>query len=189
MEAQALARGKKNAAREGRLIVFVDESGLSERPYRVRTWAPRGETPVLQYSFNWKLLSMIAGLSFWNFYFRLYPGTIRTAQIIDFLGHLRRQFRHQLLIVWDGLQAHRSRKVRAYVAASDGELTLEFLPPYAPELNPVEQIWNYGKNRELANFCPRDIEQLRTFAKRSLRRMQRRPALITAFWKQTELAL
>ena len=93
------------------MIVFVDESGLSERPYRVRTWAPRGETPVLQYSFNWKLLSMIAGLSFWNFYFRLYPGTIRTAQISDFLGHLRRQFRHQLLIVWDGLQAHRTQNI------------------------------------------------------------------------------
>lgn len=171
------------------MIVFVDESGLSERPQRVRTWAPRGETPVLQYSFNWKLLSAIAGLSFWNFYFRLYPGTIRSAQIVDFLGRLRRQFGGKLLIVWDGLQAHRSRKVRDYVAASDGDLKLEFLPPYAPELNPVEQIWNYGKNRELANFCPADITELRGFARRSFRRMQRRPTLIAAFWKQTELAL
>lgn len=169
--------------------MFVDESGLSERPQRVRTWAPRGETPVLQYSFNWKQLSVIAGLSWWNFYFRLYPGTIRTAQVIDFLGHLRRQFNHKLLIVWDGLQAHRSRRVRDYVAASNGELALEFLPPYAPELNPTEQIWNYGKNREMANYCPDDFGGLHAFARRSLRRMQRRPALIAAFWKQTELAL
>jgi transposase len=189
VEAQALAPGKKNAARERRLIVFVDESGLSERPHRVRTWAPRGQTPVLQYHFNWKLLSVIAGLSWRNFYFRLYPGTIKSDQIVEFLGHLRRQFRQKPLIVWDGLQAHRSRKVRQYVAARHGELGIEFLPPYAPELNPVEQIWNYGKNRELANFCASDQPELRTCACRSFRRMQRRPALIAAFWKQTELAL
>jgi transposase len=58
---------KKIAARQGRIIVFIDESGLSERPCRARTWAPRGETPILQYSFSWKQLSVIAGISFWRF--------------------------------------------------------------------------------------------------------------------------
>lgn len=171
------------------MIVFIDESGLSERPQRVRTWAPRGQTPVLQYTFNWKLLSVIVGISPWQFYFRFYPGTIRTAQIIEFLGHLHRQVGGKLLIVWDRLQAHRSRRVREYIEASDGALKLEFLPAYAPELNPAEQIFNYGKNREMANFCPADFGELRSFARRSFRRMQRRPALITAFWQQAELAL
>src|SRR5947209_19484515 len=59
MEAGALAGNKKKAQQEQRTVVFVDESGLSERPHRVRTWAPRGQTPVLQYSFNWKCLSAI----------------------------------------------------------------------------------------------------------------------------------
>jgi hypothetical protein len=67
MEAQALAGTKKNAARQRRTIVFIDESGLSERPTRVRTWAPKGHTPVLQYSFDWEQLSVIAGVSFWRF--------------------------------------------------------------------------------------------------------------------------
>lgn len=84
-----MARPKKIAARQGRLIVFKDESGLSERPCRVRTWAPKGETPVLQYSFSWKQLSVIAGVSFWRFYFRLYKGTIRTPQVIEFLKVLQ----------------------------------------------------------------------------------------------------
>src|SRR3979411_434231 len=61
LEARALDQGKKNAARLGQTIVFVDESGLSERPHRCRTWAPRGHTPVLQYHFNWKTLSAMAG--------------------------------------------------------------------------------------------------------------------------------
>ena len=68
---------KKNAACQGQTIVFVDESGLSQRPHRVRTWAPRGQTPVLQFHFNWKTLSVMAGIAWWNFYFRLFPGSIK----------------------------------------------------------------------------------------------------------------
>ena len=78
------------AKNEGRTIIFIDESGLSERPHRCRTWAPRGQTPVLQYHFNWKTLSAMAGVTWWNFYFRLFPGTIRSPQIIEFLSHLMR---------------------------------------------------------------------------------------------------
>src|SRR5256712_6868722 len=67
VEAEALAGVKKNAKNEGRTIVFIDESGLSQRPHRCRTWAPRGQTPVLQYHFNWKTLSAMAGVTWWNF--------------------------------------------------------------------------------------------------------------------------
>jgi hypothetical protein len=72
VEAEALAGVKKKAKNEGRTIIFIDESGLSERPHRCRTWAPRGQTPVLQYHFNWKTLSAMAGVTWWNFYFRLF---------------------------------------------------------------------------------------------------------------------
>lgn len=184
-----MAPVKKNAAREGRTIVFVDEAGLSERPHRVRTWAPRGQTPVLQLNFNWKRLSVIAGVTVWTFYFRLYPGTIKSLQIVDFLRHLRRQLRRKLLIIWDGLKAHRSRLVHTYVEASDGMLRLAFLPAYAPELNPVEYVWGYCKQHELANFCPEDLAHLGGFARRRLRSMQRRPTLVTACWEQAQLPL
>ena len=83
-------RRLKKAQKEGRTIVFIDESGLSERPHRCRTWAPRGQTPVLPYHFNWKVLSAMAGVTWWNFYFRLFPGTIRSPQVIEFLAHLLR---------------------------------------------------------------------------------------------------
>ena len=101
-------------------MVFIDESGLSERPHRVRTWAPRGQTPVLQYHFNWKVLSVTAGMTWWNFYFRLYPRAIRAPQVVDFLGHLLRHLPGKLLVVWDGLPAHRARLVRDFVRAQRG---------------------------------------------------------------------
>ncbi|TXF13602.1 IS630 family transposase [Pelomicrobium methylotrophicum] len=178
---------KKKPRREGRVIVFIDESGLSERPTRVRTWAPKGQTPVIQFHFNWKQLSMIAGVSFTNAYFRLHEGSIKSAQIVDFLEELVRQIGRKLLIIWDGLKAHRSRVVRDYVDGLDGKIELAFLPPYAPELNPVEYLWAWLKRHALANYCPDSLAELATTARGKLRSAQRRTTLIAAFWKQAEL--
>jgi len=182
-----VARHKKIAARQGRIIVFIDESGLSERPCRARTWAPRGQTPVLQYSFSWKQLSVIAGVSFWRFYFRFFPGSIKSPQVVQFLKALTATIGKKLLIVWDRLQAHRSRLVKQYLEGLDGQVALEYLPAYAPEFNPVEYIWGYLKHHAMPNFCARDLGDLKARASRHLRSMQRRGRLVTAFWRQAEL--
>jgi len=187
MEEQAMACAKKNARKTGKTIVFIDESGLSERPTRVRTWSPKGQTPILQYSFSWKQLSVIAGISYWQFYFRFFPGAIRSPQIVEFLKVLRRQIAGKLLIIWDGLRAHRSHMVRDYAEQQGGDIQLEFLPAYAPELNPTEYIWGYLKTHEIGNLCARHVGEVRDLASRRLRSMQRRPALVRAFWTQAEL--
>lgn len=144
---------------------------------------------MLQLTFNWKRLSVIAGVTVWTFYFRLYPGTIKSPQIVDFLRHLRRQLHRKLLIIWDGLKAHRSRLVQQYIDACDGAIRLAFLPAYAPELNPAEYVWGYCKQHEIGNFCPADFTHLGSFARSRLRSMQRRRTLVAAFWKQAELPL
>lgn len=182
-----MASTKKIAARQRRIIVFIDESGLSERPCRARTWAPKGETPVLQYVFGWKHLSVIAGVSFVRFYFRFYAGSIKAPQIVEFLRALKATIGRKLLIVWDGLRAHRSRLVRQYVESQRGAIALEFLPPYAPELNPVEYIWGYLKTHAMPNFCAKNLAHLKTHAGSRLRSMQRRKTLVRAFWQQAEL--
>ena len=169
--------------------MFIDETGLSERPTRVKTWAPKACTPVLQYSFNWKQLSAIAGITLWRFYFRFFPGTIKSAQLVEFLRALASQIRGKLLVIWDGLPAHRSRFVHQYVESMNGRVVLERLPAYAPELNPVEYIWAYLKTREIANVCLNNIGEVGSFASTRLKSMQRRPKLISAFWKQAELPI
>src|SRR5471032_2613122 len=133
-----MARFKKKARQQRRAIVFIDESGLSTRPTRVRTWAPRGQTPFLHESFNWKSLSIIGGLALWRFYFQIHKGSIKSPQVIEFLQHLQRHIKGRLLILWDGAPIHRSALVRGYVAATKGRIIIEPLPAYAPELNPVE---------------------------------------------------
>ena len=74
----------------------------------------------------------MAGITWWNFYVRVFPGSIKAPQIIEFLTHLLRHLRRPLLVIWDGLPGHRSRDVRDFVRAHDDRLTLEVLPGYAP---------------------------------------------------------
>ncbi len=142
---------------------------------------------MLQFNFNWKKLSAAAGITFHNFYFRLYPDAIRGAEVIDFLKALLRHIEGPLLLVWDRLPAHRSRLVREFIELSAGHIATEYLPPYAPELNPVEYIWAYWKQHELPNVCPKDYRELNQRARQALRRMRRKPRLIPAFWKQSSL--
>jgi transposase len=132
-------------------------------------------------------LSVAAGLTVWKFYFRLYPGAIKKEQVRDFLQALVRHLPAPLLLLWDRLSAHRSRLVQDYIASLDGWIEPHYLPSYAPELNPVEFIWAYWKQHALPNVCPKDYYQLSQAALRTLRRMRRRPRLITAFWHQASL--
>jgi transposase len=166
---------------------LIDESGVSLRPFRVRTWAPRGETPVLQYHFNWKSLSAIAGMTLFRFYFQLVAGSIRSEDVIRFLQMLQIHIPGDLIVLLDGLRCHRSKKVKDYVAGLNGRIELKFLPAYAPELNPVEYLWGYWKRKDMANLCAEDFAQLTYEARHSLRNLRRRRPLIQTFWRQSSL--
>ncbi len=187
MEAGGVARDKKKARRQRRLIVFLDESGLSTRPTRVRTWAPRGRTPLLQETFNWKSLSLIGGLARLRFYFQMHAGSIKGPQVVEFLQHLQRHLPGKFLILWDGASIHRSALVQDYVASTQGRIAVERLPAYAPELNPVEYIWGHLKTHEIANLVVKQAWELSFEATAALRRMRRRPSVITACYTQAEL--
>jgi transposase len=187
VEAQDLAGAQKKCAAKRRLIVFIDESGLSERPTRVRTWAPKGQTPIVQFHFNWKHVSAIAGLTRPSFLFRLFDGAVRSAQIVEFLQALRAQLKRKLLIVWDGAAQHGSRILREYLDSTKGAVQMALLPAYSPDPNPVEYLWAWLKRHALANFCPKSLAELKTTARNKLRSVQRRQSIITACWKQAKL--
>jgi len=182
-----LARAQKKAQREGRLIVFIDESGISERPTRVRTWAPKGQTPVIQFHFNWNHVSVIAGLTRTNCLFRLHEGSIKKEEIVAFLKALKAHLRQPLLVIWDGLRAHRSRVVREYLDSIKGHIQIAFLPAYSPDLNPVEYLWAWLKRHALANYCPLNLAALHINARNKLKSAQKRPSIIAACWMQATL--
>ena len=164
MGAGALAPGKKNARRQHAWLVFEDESGLSQLPVVRRTWAPRGQTPVLRHTLNdWQRISVAAVLAFrWDgrrvrLYFQTRPSPYRGPAVVHFLRALRRHFhRQRAILLWDGLPAHRGRVVQHHLATQRHWLTIERLPAYAPELNPVEALWGNVKGQECANLCAPD---------------------------------
>lgn len=182
-----MACPKKKARQQRRTIVFIDESGLSTRPTRARTWAPRGQTPILQETFNWKSLSIIGGLALWRFYFQIHPGSIKSPQVIAFLQHLQRHIPGKILILWDGAPIHRSVLVKNFVASTRGRILVQALPAYAPELNPVEYMWGHLKTHEIANLIVTQAWELSLEATAALRRMRRRECIITACYYQAEL--
>jgi transposase len=183
-----LASGKKNARRQRAWLVFEDESGISQVPVVRRTWAPRGETPVLTHPFNWQRLSVAVALAFrWDgrrprLFFQTRRGTYRTDSLIGFLRHLRRHFhRQRVILLWDGLPGHKSAAMLAYLARQRHWLTAERLPGYAPDLNPVESIFGNVKGRELANHCGPALATLAQALRAGLSRVRRRPHLAHAF--------
>ena len=175
-----LASGKKNARRTGGVIVFADESGLSQRPPVRRTWAPKGQTPVLTHSFTWHKLSMNAGLAYeangkpLAVIFEIIPGAYDTTRILTFLRRLSRTFDgRRVYLIWDRLRAHRSKAVQALVREKTTNLALHYLPAYSPDLQPVEHLWANVKGQELANYVPDTLTDLRSQAHHAIRRVRR----------------
>jgi hypothetical protein len=125
------------------VIVFWDESGASLLPVTRRTWAPRGHTPVIRHHFNWKRASMAAALCNGSrggaqLAFHHQVGAYDTTTLISALQELRRFLGGQkATLLWDGLPAHRSRAMHAWLGRHWSWLVVEPLPAYAPELNPV----------------------------------------------------
>jgi transposase len=144
---------------------------------------------VLQYHFNWKTISVAAGMTIWNFYFQIFEKAVGKEETILFLTHLLRYIKTPLLVVWDRLPAHRSRLMGQFLDSLNGQTDIEYLLPYAPELNPVEHLLGHWKQHTLPNVCPKDLWQLSEGAHRTLHRLRRRPRLITAFWTQASLAI
>jgi hypothetical protein len=131
------------------VIVFWDESGASLLPVTRRTWAPRGVTPVIGHRFKWKRASLSAALCYGSrgggaqLAFHHQQGAYDTDSLIGALGELRRALGGQkATLLWDGLPAHRSRAMRAWIGHQRSWLVVEPLPGYAPELNPVEPLWS-----------------------------------------------
>lgn len=154
----------------------------------MRTWAPRGQTPVLHETFNWKSLSIIGGITLWSFLFRIHAGSIKSQQVVEFLKALQRHLKGaRLLVIWDGAPIHRSRVVSEFIASTHGGIVVERLPAYAPELNPVEYMWAHLKEHEIGNLIVREAWQLSQQATAALRRMRRRPRILTACFTQAEL--
>lgn len=160
-----------------------------------RSWSVRGHTPVLRQRgrFQQKVSAIAALCVLPNrdriaLYFRLHAdANINTERAMDFLRHLQRQLHTPIVLVWDRLQAHKGELINECVLPRSAHL--EYLPPYAPELNPVEYLWAYLKTNPLANDPAFDLHTLARRARRAAQTVQRRPDLLRGFFRHSGLPL
>jgi transposase len=184
------------ARRQNALILFEDESGVSLLPSVRATWAPKGCTPVLRHRFGWKRLSLAGALAYEpdgsdaHLIFQLRPGAYNDETLIEFLADVHGiERRRPILLIWDGLPSHRSRRMLEWVAGQHEWLRIERLPGYAPEVNPIEQVWGNVKSTELANLCSDSISDVATIADEGLDRIGRDAELCFAFLRHCGLRL
>jgi hypothetical protein len=165
-------------------------------PLLRKTWSRRGDTPCLkQRTRSHTKVTIIAALCIpagrdaVQLYFRLLPNQNTNAEhTIAFLGQLQHQIEGPVVLVWDRLQAHRAGAVQHFIRFHT-QVRSEFLPPYAPELNPVEYLWSYLKTNPLANRPLMDLDSLTTTTRSSSRSIQRTPGLLRSFLDHSPLSL
>ena len=119
-------------------------------------------------------------------YFRFYDHNITAQEVVDFLRLLHRQLRRPLIVVLDRWGVHR-KAIRLLQERQSPWLQVEWLPAYAPELNPVEQLWNHTKWGDLANFIPDDAEHLRRAAHQSLQKQGSHPRCLNSCFQAAQL--
>jgi len=165
-------------------------------PWLRRTWSLRGQPPVLlQRTRSHQKVSAVAALCVSPYreqvhlLFRLHPqANIHAALVVDFLRQLGNHLWEPIVLLWDRLLPHRARRVKTFLQQS-GDIHAFFLPPYAPELNPVESVWGYLKTNPLANWAAADLHALTSVARRRTRSLQRKEHLLRSFLKQVPLFL
>ena len=181
-----MARPQGKAAAEGRTIVFVDEAGFYLLPFVARTYAPRGQTPVLRVPLTRDHLSVISGVTAdGRLFAHAQEQAFRGPTVVAFLRQLLRQIRGKLLVIWDGASIHRCQEVKDYRAAgAAARLHLERLPGYAPEPGPDEGVWNLLGRSALKHRRCQDLDELRWALGLAIRRLRRRRHLLQACFRQ-----
>jgi len=121
--------------------------------------------------------------------FAMRPGAYNDETLIEFLMELDEIVQRPVILIWDGLPSHRSRRMTEWIVSQRTWLQVERLPGYAPELNPTEQVWGSLKSTELANLCSDTIDEVEERAEDGLDRITNDASLCLAFLRHSGLRL
>jgi len=174
---------RDRAKHAGASIFFGDEAGVRSDYHAGTTWGMKGQTPIVPRTGRRSAVNMISAVNpRGELRFMLVKGRVTGLVFADFLKRLMHNATHPVFLILDGHAVHRSRPVREYVAGQKGQLQLFFLPPYSPELNPDEQVWNYVKHHGVGKAVLRTASDLRQFVLARLRSLQRLPWTVRMFF-------
>lgn len=185
-ESETYPQIRARARAAGATIYFADESGIRSDYHTGTTWAPRGQTPVVEVTGRRFSLNMISAVSpQGEFRFMLHEGSVTATVFRQFLERLMIGARRPVFLIVDGHPTHKAKLVNAYVASQQGRLEIFYLPPYSPHLNPDEQVWAHVK-RQVSKRLVQDAAEMKKLALGALRHIQQLPELVKSFFRQPE---
>jgi transposase len=179
----------KQAKAAGGEVYFWDESGFRADTVHGKTWAKRGETPVVERPGQRQSISAASAVNARGaFWYCTYEGGLTAELFVKLLKRMMRGRAKPVHLVVDGLPAHKTKLVKEYVASTSGMLTLHFLPGYAPELNPDELVWSHMKRSGVARSPLRRDEKLKHKIEAQLAKIKRMPQLVRSFFQAPSVA-
>lgn len=170
----------------GAQIFFVDEASIRSDAHRGLTWGKRGETPVVESGggrFGLHVISAVSPRGDMRFSF--VEDRMNSKKFIDFLRKLYRDAGQPILVITDNARYHHSKATQEFIDKQDGNIQLVFLPAYAPELNPDEQVWNHAKRLLAKRFIFTEYDMKR-YLRNILCSLQRKKSLILSFFKMPD---
>jgi transposase len=180
---------RAEAATEGAAIFFADEASVRTDYHAGTTWAPVGQTPVVETTGKRNAVKMISAVSpRGELRFHLHQGSMNRWKFIDFCKQLLSDSEKKIFLIVDGSSIHKAKEVAAFVAATEGRLRLFFLPPYSPALNPDEWVNKNVKHDRVARAVVQSVEELKDVMFSALRRLQKSPQIVRGFFADPKLA-
>ena len=182
---------RRRAHRERRALIFEDESGFYLLPGVVKTYVPEALTPVLREKQSRDHLSVMGAMTpTGRVYTLVRQKPLNGLHCIEFLLHLLRVAGARLLVIWDGSPIHRRSEVKEFVSGTRGQVELEVLPGYAPDLNPWDEGgWHHLKNVEMRNLVCGDLDELHQELDLAVGRLRQKPHLVRTFFAQARLVI
>lgn len=175
---------KHMAKKIGARIFFGDEAGVRSDFHAGTTWAPKGETPVVEATgarFSMNMISAVSNRG--EMRFMVVEGSVNADVFIEFLKRLVADTDRPVFLIVDGHPTHRSVRARDFVMSTNGKLGLFYLPGYSPELNPDEFVWNDLKNNVVGRKTVSNKEELKSVIVGGLRSIQKRPEKVRSFFQ------
>jgi transposase len=172
------------AKRMKALIFFGDEAGVRSDHHAGTTWAPKGRTPVVSSTgarFGLNLISAVSSQG--EFRFMVTKGRVGALVFLEFIKRLIHNADRPIFLIVDGHPAHKAAAVRKYAATIKDRFRLFFLPPYSPELNPDERVWNDLKNNAIGRKKLTDSGMLKSEVLSHLHFIQKSPARVRAYFQ------
>jgi len=179
---------RKRARDEGAQIFFADEAACRNDYQSGTTWAPVGQTPVVQYTAKRENIGMISAISMrGGMHWKIFEGTMDSERFIDFLKDLIKDVKGKIFLIVDNVRYHKSAETKKWLQEHQNRIELFYLPPYSPDLNPDEWVWKNVKSDGIARTVPTREGQLFEIAEKALRMLWGTPGKIRSFFSDPHL--